>query len=180
MIKLLCDLDSMEDLSRAGLLQMESSDRYFLLLKTDSNGINKKIPVELNIDDSTSREGERKYSINDFLELFPTPSEVKKNLGFLAEGYYRTLRSGDKAKMQKALNNLLKKYSREEIELIVRYEVQSKYKASKANNRNEFQYMPLASSWLNNDARIEALYEECISKAPSIDSIAPISTMKFY
>lgn len=158
-MKLICSQKEAEHLIKLGVLKVKAKDEYYIETKPNIIGEIHMILV------SVSNEIEANsgcLDVDRFLKAFPTPLESKNMLVAIDGFMSRSLRSGVKDKMQKKLNELSKKYSPDEILGMVAYEVKKRVESSLINNRNELQYMQAAGSWLNNDANIEALYEECI------------------
>lgn len=156
-MQLVCGNEELNELFNLGVLKVKSQGEYYIETKPNIKGESHIILVCVSTDVQTKN---NVLHVDDFIKAFPTPLESKQLLLGINGNMTRSLRTGVKIKMQKKLQELSKKYTKEQIVAAVKFEVNQRVENSLLVGKNELQYMQAAGSWINNDANIESIIEE--------------------
>lgn len=156
-MQIVCSEDELKELFSLGVLKVKSQNEYYIETKPDIRGeshivlvcVSTDVPAKTNV-----------LHVDDFIKAFPTPLEARQLLLGINGNMTRSLRTGVKLNMQKKLQKLSAKFTKEQIIAAVKYEVNQRVENSLLLGKNELQFMQAAGSWLNNDANIESIIEE--------------------
>lgn len=158
------------DLVSKGVLKMKNKNEYYIEAKPFSGGESHIILVSIletptthkavEVVVETTVETGIKTTVEDFLKAFPTPTEAKSMLLPINGTLNRSLRSGNKIRMQTKINQFSIQNPEINIVELVKHEVRKRVKSSLSTNKNDLQFMQASEAWLNNDANIDILIDE--------------------